>query len=111
MLSKPLLVILEEDKGLLIGLEMGLKGEEDNDEGVVGFEFEESPKLVLALRMRLWRFVSGPKAKRINSFSPWSCKRRYPMIFEAFSGSNVWILEKTTLVASYESMVSSKKAI
>jgi hypothetical protein len=26
------------------------------------------------------------------------------MIFEAFSGSKVWILEKTALVASYESM-------
>lgn len=26
------------------------------------------------------------------------------MILEAFSGSKFWILEKTTLVASYESM-------
>jgi hypothetical protein len=27
------------------------------------------------------------------------------MIFEAFSGSRLWILENTILVASYESMV------
>lgn len=30
------------------------------------------------------------------------------MIFEAFSGSKFWILEKTILVASYESMEKRK---
>ena len=51
-MSKPLLVVI---LGLRIGLEMGLKGVEDNDKEVVvveGFE-EEIPKWVLALRMRL----------------------------------------------------------
>lgn len=97
----------ECENGLaLVGLAMGLRGE--GEEGVEGVEemFEESPNWVLAFRMRACRYASDPKAKRIKSFSPRSCIRRYPMIFEAFSGSKNFIFENTTFVASKGSMAS-----
>lgn len=57
---------------LLLGLDMGLKGE--GEEGVEGVDevFDESPKRVLAWLMRDNKRVSGPQAKRIISFSPGS---------------------------------------
>ncbi|GLT51036.1 hypothetical protein SLA2020_244830 [Shorea laevis] len=95
------LVLAGMDKGR--GLEEKGEGEE-GVEGVGGFEEESKPKWVLAVTTVACIRASGPKAKRIISFSPWSCISKYPMIFEAFSGSKLWILEYTILVASYESM-------
>lgn len=71
--------------------------------------FDESPRWDLAWFMRESRRVSGPKAKRIISFSPGSCMKMKPMIFEAFSGSKLWILENTVFVASLESMVMRER--
>lgn len=89
-----------------LGRESGRYGDgaDDGDNGVDG-EFEARPRSFLALNTTEWTSDSGPKAKRIISFSPWSWIRRRPMIFEAFSGSRFWILESTILVASYVSMV------
>lgn len=80
------------------------------DAGEVGLGLGFSnPSSFRALRMMEWRRVSGPKARRIISLSPLSWIRRKPMIFEAFSGSRVWIREKTTLVASLASMAEDPK--
>lgn len=89
------LTLLKPWRGREIGLLNG-------DEGVEGADevFDEMPSSVLHLRITEWRSESGPKAKRIISFSPWSWIKRRPMILEAFSGSKLWILEKTTFVAS-----------
>jgi len=46
-------------------------GEDDGDSGVDG-EFETKPRSFLALKTTEWTSDSGPKAKRIISFSPWS---------------------------------------
>lgn len=85
-----------------LGRESGRNGDgaDDGDNGVDG-EFEARPRSFLALNTTEWTSDSGPKAKRIISFSPWSWIRRRPMIFKAFSGSRFWILESTILVASY----------
>jgi hypothetical protein len=65
-MSKPLLFgILEDEMYKGLGLEEGIKA----GEGVDG-EFEGNPNWVLVWRMRFCRRVSGPKAKRIISFSP-----------------------------------------
>lgn len=57
---------LERDKGLL-------KGEgEEGVEGVEGMFDDAKPSSFLALRITEWTSDSGPKAKRIISFSPWS---------------------------------------
>ena len=81
--------------------EMAMGLLERKGEGEEGGElFEVRPKSFLALRITEWTSVSGPKASLIISFSPWSWIRRRPMILEAFSGSMLWILENTTLVAS-----------
>lgn len=77
--------------------------------GSVDEVFEESPKWDFAWFMSDTKRVSGPKAKRIISFSPGSCMNMKPMIFEAFSGSKLWILEKTVFVASLESMVGERE--
>ena len=44
------------------------------EEGVDGADevFDEMPSSILALRITEWTSDSGPKAKRIISFSPWS---------------------------------------
>lgn len=73
---------LERDRGE----EQGLFGEDEEEDEVA------KQRSFLALRMTEWIEVSGPKAKRIISFSPWSWIRSIPMILEAFSGSRVWIL-------------------
>uniref|UniRef100_A0A0D3GV17 Uncharacterized protein n=1 Tax=Oryza barthii TaxID=65489 RepID=A0A0D3GV17_9ORYZ len=64
----------------------------------------ERPSSFLALAMTVWSSASGPKARRIISFSPWSWMRRKPMILAAWSGSSAWIRENTTLVASWVSL-------
>ena len=78
--------------------ELGRKCD-NGDKGVFG-ELEARPRSFLALRTTEWTRDSGPKANLIISFSPWSWIRSRPMIFEAFSGSKFWILERTILVAS-----------
>lgn len=68
--SKPLMRLfmsLGEEMDKELGLEAGMNGE---DNGVGGVLEEESPSWVLAWRMRLCKRFSGPKAKRIISFSP-----------------------------------------
>ena len=92
-----------EEKDVCLDWESGLlerKGE--GEEGVEGVEgvLDEIPSSFLALRITEWTRASGPNAKRIISFSPWSWISKRPMILEAFSGSKFWILEKTILVAS-----------
>jgi hypothetical protein len=76
----------------------------DREAGVPGLDVGMRPSSFRPFDITDWRRVSGPKANRIISFSPWSWIKRRPMIFAAFSGSKVWILEKTILVASYASM-------
>ncbi|BAT03256.1 Os07g0682500 [Oryza sativa Japonica Group] len=68
--------------------------------GVPGPDAGRRPSSFLALAMTVWSSASGPKARRIISFSPWSWMRRKPMILAAWSGSSAWIRENTTLVAS-----------
>ena len=61
----------EEEEGTDKGLGVKEKGKgEDGVDGVGGLE-RESPKWVLALRIKEWIRASGPKAKCIISFSPW----------------------------------------
>lgn len=90
--------------GILKIINLGIwreeKGESDDIEGVDGVEVVTMPSSFLALSMTEWTRASGPKARRIISFSPWSWKRRRPMILAALSESRVWILEKTIIVAS-----------
>ena len=74
VISKPLVVLVVvslEEEGMDKGLGLEEKGEGEGGEGVDGFEME-SPKWVLAFRIKEWIRASGPKAKRIISFSPWS---------------------------------------
>lgn len=80
------------------------------DAGKVGEDDEggRNPRSLRALRTTEWRSVSGPKAKRIISFSPWSWINRSPIILAAFSGSILCILENTILVASYASMAEEQ---
>lgn len=85
---------LERERGLLKG---------EGEDGVEGVD-EARWSSFLAWIITDWSKDSGPKAKRIISFSPWSWIRRNPMIFEAFWGSRFWILWKTIFVASYASM-------
>lgn len=99
MKSKPFLENgLEE---VAVSLAMGLRGE-GGREGEEGVE-SVSPKWLLTLITRLWSTESALHANRISSDSS-RFMRRYPMIFEAFSGSKFFILERTTLVASKEPM-------
>lgn len=89
--------------------ESGLEELERKGEGgVEGVEevFGEMPNSCLALTTTEWRRFSGPNANLIISFSPWSWISNKPMIFDAFSGSKLWILENTTFVASYASILS-----
>uniref|UniRef100_A0A7C9B5V6 Uncharacterized protein n=1 Tax=Opuntia streptacantha TaxID=393608 RepID=A0A7C9B5V6_OPUST len=87
------------------GLEELERKEEGGVEGVEGV-FGEMPNSCLALTTIEWRRFSGPNANLIISFSPWSWISNKPMIFDAFSGSKLWILENTTFVASYASILS-----
>jgi len=68
--------------------------------GVAGPDAGSRPRSLRALAMTVWSSASGPKARRIISFSPWSWMSRKPMILAAWSGSSAWIRENTTLVAS-----------
>lgn len=79
--------------------ENGLELERKGEGGVEGM-FGEIPNSCLALTTTEWRRFSGPNANLIISFSPWSWISNKPMIFDAFSGSKLWILENTTFVAS-----------
>lgn len=73
ILSKPLVSFEEDEDGMNRGVGLEEKGEGEGVEGVGGFEMEmESPRWVLALRIKERIIDSGPKAKRIISFSPWS---------------------------------------
>ena len=65
-MSKPFLFgTLEDEMHKGLGLEEWIKAEEGVD-GVL----EGNPSWVLAWKMRFCKRVSGPKAKRIISFSP-----------------------------------------
>nr|ACR34315.1 unknown [Zea mays]ACR35876.1 unknown [Zea mays]ACR36329.1 unknown [Zea mays] len=70
------------------------------DVGVPGPGDGSRPRSLRALAMTVCSSASGPKARRIISFSPWSWMSRKPMILAAWSGSSAWIRENTTLVAS-----------
>lgn len=78
-----------------------MKGEEWAAE--VG-EAGSRPRSLRALAMTASSSASGPKARRIISFSPWSWMSSSPMILAAWSGSSPWIRANTTFVASYASM-------
>ena len=100
--SKPLVGPPALENGLVeepVSLAMGFKGE-GGREGEEGVE-SARPMWVLTLRMRVWSTGSGLQARRMSSESS-RFMRRYPMIFEAFSGSKFLILERTTFVASHE---------
>lgn len=84
----------EEEEMLLVSMCLAVV------EVVVVVVGEERPRSLRALRTTEWRRASGPKARRIMSFSLCPCIRRSPMILEALSGSKLWILESTVLVAS-----------
>lgn len=102
-----LLLSLEGVEFCLARKDDGDEDEEDGigDEGDDNEDDDDNPKSFLALTIKELTSASGPNANLIISFSPWSCIRSRPMIFEAFSGSKFWILEKTILVASYPSML------
>lgn len=74
VISKPLVLLVAvslEEEGMDKALGLEEKGEEEGVQGVGGLEME-NPRCVLAFRIREWIRASGPKAKRIISFSPWS---------------------------------------
>jgi len=54
-----------------MGLEIGFNGEEAEEDPL-----EERPKADLALRQTDCKRVSGPRAKRIKSVLPKSCKSK-----------------------------------